>query len=165
MEVGSIFNCFQILPLFTTYCCSRATTNLPLSKATGRNRNSSLHRVGLNGLKSILSFLMGLYFLLVHLSLKRICTLFLPQVYLLHLFYFSDSYLAVSQHCKIKSCHLFQDLLLLFLPEFSIFSFLVTLCCAFFCFYFQSFLCQLCLLPVTHCSVAQLSEQNEKATF
>lgn len=60
-EVGSIFNSFQILPLFTTYCCSHATTNLPLSKATRRNRNSSLHRVGVNGLKSIRSFLMGLF--------------------------------------------------------------------------------------------------------
>lgn len=50
-EVGSNFRCFQLLPLFTTYYCSHAITNLPLSKATGRNRSSSSTQRGTEGVK------------------------------------------------------------------------------------------------------------------
>lgn len=50
-EVGFTFTCFQLLPLFRTYYCSHSITNLPLSKATGRNRSSSSTQHGTKGVK------------------------------------------------------------------------------------------------------------------
>lgn len=50
-EVGSNFKCFQLLLLFTAYYCSHAITNLPLSKATGRNRRSSSTQHGTEWVK------------------------------------------------------------------------------------------------------------------
>lgn len=79
-EVGFTFTCFQLLPLFRTYYCSHSVTNLTLSKETWRNRSSSSTQHGTKGLKSHNSIVLdgSFYFLLVHLPLKRIHTLFLP---------------------------------------------------------------------------------------
>lgn len=69
-----VFKCFQLFPPLLFSC------HYWLLSFKSNTEKQNLHYVGLKGLKSHNSIILhgSFYFLLVHLFLKRVCTLFLP---------------------------------------------------------------------------------------